>query len=498
MKFRFTKLNVGLLFVGALFFMAACKKTVTPDPIVNPPTSTRAELTKDSIYLYAQQTYFWNAGMPTYSAFNPRKYSTNQDVLNAIKELPSTGKPTDKYSFIDDGSTASTLSGVGGDFGFSVFFNAATDLRVKYVYANSPASNLNLKRGDRILSFNGRTDVSANSQSFIDALNNGLFGNGTTITMNIQKANGSTASVVVNRGPFTINPIIYSNIYTVGTKKVGYIVYNSFTTNSTAGLDAVFALFAAQDVTEVILDLRYNGGGSVGTAVNLTNLIAPSSQNGKTMFTTYFNTTMQSGQATILQNQKFWGEGNDGVTRLYSYFDFNYAPTKAAGNLDEFQKRGSANKITRAYFLVTGATASASELVINNLKPVMDVKVIGRTTYGKPVGFFAIRIDESDLYIPQFQTRNQVNFGDYFNGFVPDVTIADDVTKEFGDVSERYLAYALNYAEKGNFNLSVSRLNLLSSVNPLPVSTEARLTDELTKNEFKGMVDDRPRFRLNK
>lgn len=486
--------------LGIVLFGAACKKTVSPDPIPKAPVATtREELTKDSIYLYAQETYFWNANMPNRATFNPLQYATNQDVLNAIKQLPSPGKPNDKYSYLDDGSTATVLSGTtapAGDYGFSVFFNSVSDLRIKYVYKGSPAYQAGLKRGDRVLSFNGRTDINGSSQAFIDVLNNALFGNSTSIPMRIQKANNAVVDVVINRGQYSIDPVMFSNVYTVGTKKVGYIVFSSFTSNSVARLDQVFADFAAKDITEIVVDLRYNGGGSVNTAVEFTNLIAPPSENGNLMFTTYFNATMQSGAATILQNQKFWGTGNDGIRRIYSMYDYSYAPTKVAGNLEEFSKRGAANKISRAYFLITGSTASASELLINNLRPVMDVKLIGRTTYGKPVGFFAITIDKLDMYIPQFQTKNKVNFGDYFSGFRPDVDIADDVTRDFGDVSERLLAYALNYAEKGTFTMSTGRLNLMSSTTPLPKSIEAELSSELTKSEFKGMVDDRPRFKL--
>ena len=486
--------------LGILLFASSCKKTVTPDPITKAPIAvTREELTKDSIYLYSQQIYLWNVGMPTRNEFNPLKYGTNQDVLNAIKNLPSTGKPVDKYSFLDEGGVATNLSGntvPAGDYGFSVFFNTATDLRVKYVYKGSAADLKGVKRGDRITSFGGRTDVNGSSQSFIDLLNASLFGNSTSIPMTIQKSTGGSSDVVITRGSFSLNPILYSNVYTVGSKKVGYIVFNSFTTNIIDKLDVVFADFAAKDITEVIVDLRYNGGGSVNTAVEFTNLIAPPAENGKLMFTTFFNATMQSGMATILQNQKFWGTGNDGVRRMYSMFDYSYAPTKTAGNLEEFAKRGSANKISRAYFLVTGSTASASELLINNLKPVMDVKVIGRKTYGKPVGFFSVKIDKYDLYVPQFQTKNRLNFGDYYDGFVPDVDLADDVTKDFGDITERYLSYALNYAEKGNFTLSLAKLNLLSSTAPLPKSIEAELSSELSKHEFKGMIDDRPHFKF--
>ncbi|RNL55685.1 S41 family peptidase [Pedobacter jejuensis] len=474
----------------------SCKKSsVSPDGglTTTPPTpATRAELTKDSIYLYAQQTYLWNVGMPTYASFNPRQYNSNDAVIAAIKALPSTGG-RDKYSFMDDGTVATQLGGVSGDYGFSANFDAGNLLRVKLVYPSSPAAAQGLKRGYQITKVNGG-GVSRSSQSDIDNLNNAIFGSNPSITMTVLKSDGTSADITITRATYNINPILYTNTYTVGAKKVGYIVFNSFTTNSTTLLDAAFAKFAADGVTELVVDLRYNGG-SVATSEAFTNLIAPVAQNGKVMYTTYWTQTMQDEQATILQNQKFYAKGTDGVTRLYSYFDYSYKPTPAAGNQEVFAKRGSLNTLSRVYFLVTGGTASASELLINNLKPVMDVKLIGKTTYGKPVGFFSIRIDKSDLYIPQFQTKNQLNQGDYFAGMAVDKDVSDDLTKDFGDTSEKLLSQALYYSVNGNFS-ALAKDNTLSSTSGIS-RTQIDNANEKLNHEFKGMVETR-KLKLNK
>lgn len=472
--------------IAVIGFATSCKKSS------NPGGENRADLTKDSIYLYAQQTYLWNTGMPTFAAFNPRQYGSNNAVIAAIKALPSTGG-NDKYSFMDDGSVATQLSGVSGDYGFSANFDATNLLRVKLVYPGSPADAQGLKRGFLITRINGG-GVLRSSQVDINNINNSLFGTNPSISMTVLKPDGTSADVVINRTSYNLNPVLYTNTYTIGTKTVGYIVFNSFTTNSATLLDAAFAKFAADGVTELVVDLRYNGGGSVATSEVFTNLIAPPSQNGKVMYTTYWTQTMQDEKATILQNQKFYDKGNDGVTRLYSYFDYIYKPTPAAGNQEVFAKRGSLNGLTRVYFLVTDGTASASELLINNLKPVMDVKLIGKTTYGKPVGFFAIHIDKSDLYIPQFQTKNQLNQGDYFSGMTVDKDVSDDLTKDFGDVSEKMLAQALYYSATGNFS-ALAKDNSLSST-----SASRALIDQANEqldHEFKGMVETR-KLKLNK
>ncbi|HUH33899.1 MAG TPA: S41 family peptidase [Daejeonella sp.] len=496
-------LKISVFIIGILLFATACKKDpkIVPDP-VSPVPATRDQLTKDSIFLYAKDTYYWNTALPTYDVFKARSFSDFDLELDAIKKYkidPSTGKAIDKYSFLDDGTLSDELGGLSGDYGFAANFNNGdrSDLRVRYVYQNSPAGLQNLSRGDRITKINGRTNIDGNSQANVDFLNAALFGNNPSISLTVTKKNGSTADVVVNRGSYSINPILFTNVYTVGSKKVGYVVFSSFTTNSSARLDEVFTKFTAEGVSEVIVDLRYNGGGSVSTAEHLSNLIAPASATGKVMYTTYWTKTMQDGQATILKNQKFWGEGNDGVYRWYSFYDYNYKPTEAAGNVSKFEKKGAAN-ISKAYFIVTGSTASASELVINNLKPVMDVKLIGRKTYGKPVGFFALSIDNLDLYIPQFETKNSLDQGGYFDGMAVDKDDFDDIGRDFGDPQERLLANALSHSEKGSFLAVKPGADRISSLSPVVKEDVERINQQLNKHDFKGMVEKRlPKLKPN-
>ncbi|MET4082538.1 carboxyl-terminal processing protease [Pedobacter sp. UYP30] len=483
---------LGILLV-IVAFSTACKKNNNVDQ-----PSTRDQLTKDSIYLYAQQIYLWNSSLPSFASFNPRKYPSNDALLYALTQIPinpQTGRSYEyvpnearpKYSFIDDGTVASEIGGVAGDFGFSVFYASDNDLRIKYVYASSPAAGQDLKRGYQITQINDFTDINTSDAS-IKKVVDAIFGSAAKVTLTVKKPDGTSQNVVVNKATYNINPVLYTHTYTVGAKKVGYIVFNSFTDNSVPQLDAAFATFASNGVKELIVDLRYNGGGAVSTSAQFTNLIAPASQNGKVMFTYFFNKTMQDKKATILKNQQF--RNSDGS--IGNYFDsFDYS---TSFNKETFTKRGTLEGITRVYFLVTGGTASASELLINNLKPVVDVKLIGRQTYGKPVGFFSVQIDKNDLYIPQFQTKNQLDQGDYFDGFTPDKIVNDDVTKEFGDPTEGMLSQALYYSQNGRFTSYVND-NGISSTSPMSRSKMADLTGKLD-HSFKGMVDDRhPKFK---
>ncbi len=484
-------LNKGICIIIVLIsvFALGCKKYKgAPSAPIKLPT--REELTKDSIFLYAKEIYYWFDALPDYQTFMPGAKANPDSTVSAISRYKlnpkfnlndpyNRNRYLDKYSFLDDGGLATELGGIGGDFGFSIFYNDANDLRVKYVYENSPAALNGLKRGYQITKLNGRTDLNYNTAGSVDFVVNAILSSSSSsLTMTVKANDGTTSDISFTKGTYAINPVIYKNVYSAGSKKVGYLVFNRFTTNAVTKLDEAFSYFATNNINELIVDLRYNGGGSVETAENIANYIVPSSQNGRVMSRTYFNQMMQSGTATILKNQKLRYNG-----QLVSLFDFDFT---ASGNTTNFTKKGSLN-LRRVYFLVTGSTASASELLINSLKPTIDVKTIGRRTYGKPVGFFGVRIDKFDLYLAQFQTKNQLDEGDYFDGLPVDKDIFDDVTKDFGDPTEKLLQQALNYATLGTFS-SIDKGVTLKGSASMSDAKAAELTSELDRNEFKGMI----------
>src|SRR5690606_32460365 len=138
--------------VGVLMFFSACKKDRNKGP-----RGSREELTKDSIFLYAEQTYLWNELLPSYEEFAPRTFTSYGAEVATLRQYAE----LDKYSFIDDGTVSDELSGQGGDFGFTVKFNNnPDDLRVTYVYSGSPADLKSLKRSDKIIKINGRGGLS--------------------------------------------------------------------------------------------------------------------------------------------------------------------------------------------------------------------------------------------------------------------------------------------------------------------------------------------------
>ncbi|MBT2560155.1 carboxyl-terminal protease [Pedobacter sp. ISL-68] len=257
--------------------------------------------------------------------------------------------------------------------------------------------------------------------------------NGTTITSR-------------NAGPIvTGNAILAHSIFSSGADKVAYLALGSFPDLSTCktDLDNAFEEFASAAPHHLVIDLRSNGGGYVETAEYVANLIAPSSLNHKIMFAEQFNDQMQNGNATILTHQPYLDEAGNPIIykgRNATMADVDYTE---AGNTYKFNKKGSLETINDVYFIVSGRTASASELLISSLKPHFNVKLIGEKTYGKPVGFFAINIDRYSVYLSSFLIRNANGWSDYFDGIAPDVTISGASNPIFGDPGEACLNKAL-------------------------------------------------------
>jgi carboxyl-terminal processing protease len=527
------------LLIISLITIASCKKTkVTPAPTPTPvtpttsTTATRAELSKDSIYLYAQQMFLWNDVLPTYDVFNPRQYTSgstdlaNYNIeLNAIvqkKINPSTGRAfeyttssgSNKYSYISDKTTQNPsafvptekssvdLEGNGNDLGLKLgsYRTSNTDanafaLFATAVYQNSPAFKAGMVRSDRITKINGRT-IGANFSTDVDFINTAFAA--TTISLEGTKyvngvANG-TFSVNLTKAVYKSSPVYAAKVFTAGSKKIGYLAYARFSTlaNSQADFDAAFATFAAGGVTDLIVDLRYNGGGYINTAQYLINQIAPSTANGSMMFAEYYNTMMQNGQASILKNQPLL-DANDKLQfqngKMVTYADISYS---VANNTEKFVKAGPLTNITNIVFIVSGGTASASELVINSLKPYMNVKLVGTKSYGKPVGFFPVTIENRyEVYFSLFQTKNSKGEGDYFDGFTPDVVDTfDDPLHNFGDAKENYTALALNILAPGITTIS-AKSAITMSIGGQSVKAQSLLPMKplVDGNEFVGMID---------
>ncbi len=466
---------------------------------------TALDLMRDSVYMYAQEDYLWNNQLPSASLFRPRSYSGGTDLealsdeVNAISQIAkdATGSLYErlnqspgeaKYSFIDDGSVSEELSGNGGGYGFEPRYGVDDALYVKYVYPNSPADIAGIKRGDKIIGLNGRNTFDQDNKDDFNNIIDAFYGNSTSMSITLDRPGTGAFSKTLNSSNFNINPVLKVKILNSGNKKVGYMVFNSFTRidNAKSKIDAAFATFINWGITDLIVDLRYNGGGSIETSEYLANQIAPVSADNKPMYTYYFNEGLQADKYPLLKE----------VFSKYYRYTFNPGEFKPENNKVFFNKTSKSSlNLGKVVFIVTGSTASASELLINNLSPYMDVKIVGETTYGKPVGFFAIPINKYQLYIPEFETRNANNTADFYKGMepgsskFPGINTIDDVTHDFGDAEETCVKNALNYITTGSLTVTATDGKRLNSARMLSVDQLRDLGLKLDRN-FKGMVFD--------
>jgi len=239
-------------------------------------------------------------------------------------------------------------------------------------------------------------------------------------------------------------------------------VFNQFFgQHSRDELGDAFSFLQSQGINDLVVDLRYNPGGSTETQDTLADLIAPQAANGQRMYAYQFNQQLQQGNFPLLKRKPGFQ---------------NVVFTEDANSID-FEKAGSLN-LTRVFFIVTGSTASASELLINNLRPYMDVKLVGDTTYGKPVGFFPIPVFNYALYPISFRTINSAGQADYYDGFAPDKLANDGVNKNWGDITEPSLSAVLNYIATGTFGrpakAAILRMDVQHAMKPMQKKLESK------------------------
>lgn len=365
-----------------------------------------------------KEIYLWNSSMP--------KLSYNQESDPEAYFYSLLNKTYDKWSYITDDyeGLVNALNGIQTDFGYSYVLtyldNSQTTIVgiVEYVNSGSPASSAGIKRGDVIYKINGNMMTNENYQSLLSLQSYTLtlgYINGTGITP--LSPNISMKAQVLN-----INPILQYDIIEQNGKKIGYLVYNSFIQAYDEELTAVFNQFKENSVSELVLDLRYNGGGAVSSAQLLASLIGPADIASKKMINNTYNDLVTD----------YFQSKEDGDQQ----FSMDFISSTSNLNLQ------------RVFVLTTKSTASASEMIIYALEPYMNVTQIGMETTGK---YYASTLlnDEKGKHnwamLPLFmKIQNSTNSINYSTGLVPDYVIGyDDFGHQLGDLDEVMLKQAL-------------------------------------------------------
>ena len=350
-------------------------------------------------YLFSlmNQYYLWYNYMPS---VNPSLYRNPEKLMDALLY-----KTYDNWSFVAKKAEFDSYfsAGEATGYGFSAIANDSNDLFIAYVIANSPFQQNGVERGYKFLKIDNQS---------VDANNiNILLEDAPTHFFELLKTNGDTLRFNASRKVLTVNSILYSKIIDTVSKKIAYMVLNTFISTTKDELDAKFEVYEMEGITDLILDLRYNGGGEVAIARYLCSNLAPDITKGKVFCKYVFN------------------EKNENMNTTDT-FDI------ATHNL----------KLNRLVVITTSATASASEMVINCMYPYFsEVIIVGSTTHGKPVGMIPVEYG-SYYFVPvMFRTYNASDEGDYFSGLTASIDALDDFTKNFGDSNEASFKAALNY-----------------------------------------------------
>ena len=476
------RLWISVILILSLGLLDACQKQ---GPVHEEENQEEIELQNTYLYVntFARNTmnlyYLWNAEIA--DAINAWK-DTDEPIgkVADIRYHTGTGSnrvDVDRWTKLYDDFSAfyGTVTGnkktYGFDFALYGYDDETVCAVVTYTYADSPARKAGLQRGDVIVTVNGKTMTRASSgtgqlsQEAIDIVYNELMG-GDKSKLGLLRYDASVdkytqMTLSMDSVEMYEDPVLLSKVFDCGGKKVGYLVFTSFTLEACKDLVRVAQEFKAEGVKELILDLRYNGGGFVITEGVLASLLAPEEavRNGSVLSTEVYNARL---------TDYFNKNGEDTNTYFRTEYTFN------VGEPDEYTLQiADANiGITKLYAIVASGSASASEAVLCDLFPYLDITMVGKQTHGKYCsGLMMEGPDFYESYDDQLSSstvkngkKYTENWGLYVmysrfadkngetrcmpSGLIPDVEANDDPLDHFalGDPQETMLAATLKLA----------------------------------------------------
>lgn len=412
---------------------------------------------------------------------NPERFSVSDyfDVLKTTEETRP-NRPKDRFHFTENTAeyTRFTQSGIRVGYGarFAISNQSPRTIRVILVEDGSPADGV-LQRGTYILSVDG-VDVTEGTTEAINTLNAGLFPRNNDVHAFVVRDVGATETRQISLRPRSVasNPVHTAHVIDAGSSKVGYMLFNNHIKTAELALEQAIADFSEQAIDELVLDLRYNGGGLLNIASQLAYMIAgPAATSDRIFERLSFNdkhpTTNPVTRQPIVPIEFI-------RTALVSPPEGRILPTL---------------NLSRLFVITSSSTCSASESIINGLDGIdMEVVLIGTNTCGKPFGFYPQDNCGTTYFSVQFQGNNEKGFGSYPDGFgsiqapvAPSVRLpgchveGDDLEHLIGDQEENKLAVALNYIQRGSCTLPVNTSKSRSKLS----------SDETVEYQMLGVPD---------
>lgn len=368
---------------------------------------------------YLNEVYLWYGEMPSR---NPASYSRVDEYFYSLltPQLDATGQYKDRFSFIATTQDADSLL-TGNNTGYGVRWetDAQGRLRVAFVEAGSPALDAGLARGGELVEV-----LTPGASWFPNAP--------ATISFVYRSAPGAdTRTVALTSAPVQEDPLpLAQTLTSPAGRKVAYLLFNAHTIGAQDKLIPAIQAAQGAGVQDLVLDLRYNGGGYLSIALSLSSMLTGSAADGQVFEQLRFND--KRGAETDASTLRFSGS----VQFAQSVYPEGSPLPRLA--------------LPRVFVLAGGGTCSASESIVNSLRGVgVDVVIIGKSTCGKPYGF-SRRDNCGFAYFPiEFQGVNAQGFGDYASGFKPTCDLPDDFDHALGTPAERLLSAALVYADTG-------------------------------------------------
>lgn len=459
-----------------------------------PPSEDDTKYVNDWIYKQMNIYYLWNDKLPKSPYFTMKPDKFFNSLLYTFNK--DTNPKGDRFSWIQEDylELLGGLSGVSSDeIGFEYFFVAVNEARTQY-YAlvtypkkGTDAYSKGIKRGRFITGVDGNNITNTNYRNLFSGtgsktLSMADFVLNTEENKYQLKASGNVTIQMEKN--FAETPVYMDSVYTIDNKKIGYMVYNFFATDK--GDDShsydrllmnTLANIKAKGATEMVLDLRYNGGGRVSTALALASALVKDRSTNNILVTAEYNDIVHAAY------KKEYGAD----------YNKDYFVDKVQGTSIAVP----ALNLPRLYVLVTGGSASASELIINGLRPHMDVVLIGETTYGKNVGSISLyeKDDKKNKWGMQpivVRYANSRGESDFTAGFEPNFEVNEFTALgnrfvEFGNTEDPLLSKAIEQIT----GKIPTRSGMDKQIATFPTMIEVEGTNSIFKDKARfEMYDD--------